>query len=182
IILLCIIIFGAVGVYGFLSTNIIFRSLGKVIPYPIVIVGAGVVTYTDYADSVTSLEKFFKSQEETAYGGDDIRDRVLERLVTNRILEGMAQKRDIKVFDYEIEREFQQAIIDFGTEDDIKENIEELYGWTIDEYKKNIVGPFVLEKKIIQAIFDDEPGANEKFSQYLQEERGTIRVIYLIRH
>jgi len=181
-VLFAVVIFGAVGVYGFLSTNIIFRGLGKIIPYPIVIVGARVVTYADYADSVASLEKFFKSQEDAAYEGGDIRNRVLERLITNSILEDMAKKRDIKVFDYEIEREFQKAILDFGTEEDIKDNIKDLYGWTIEEYKENIVGPFVLEKKIIQAIFNEEPDANEKFSQYLQEERETIRVIYLVSH
>lgn len=177
-----IFLIGVVGVYGFLSINIFFRAMGKIIPYPIILIDGHFITYGDYADNYMTLRRFSSSQGEVTYSTEEIRDRILERLITNRILEDMAKKRNIKVFDYEIDREYQEAINDLDSEKAIADSIHELFGWSIGEYKENVVRPFVLQKKLSQAIFDDEPDAEGKFSRYLQEERATASVWYLVPH
>lgn len=181
-VLFLVILIGAAGVYGFLSTNPVIRAIGKIIPYPVVLVDGHIITYAEYANSFTTLRNFLENQGDNIYSDGEIEGRVLERLITNQILDNMAEKRDIAVFDYEVEKAFQDAVENLGQDANVEKNIEELYGWTVQEYKDNIVYPFVLQKKLSQAIYDGGTDAEEKFSKYLQDERATTSVIYLVSH
>lgn len=177
-----LVLFGALGVYVFDSINFVFRGMSRIIPYPAMMINSRMCLYSEYADNIITMKKFVESQDTLVASEEEIRQRVAERLVANKVLEQMARDRGIKVFDYEIEKEFEQAIQGLGVEDEIEKNIKKLFGWNIDEYKTNVVQPFVLQKKLTQAIYDDDEDAGQKFSQYLEQEITTARVLYFVPH
>jgi hypothetical protein len=182
IIVVVVFLFGVLGIHVFKSTNIVFRGLSKVIPYPAMVVDWDFVGYGEYADNVVTMRKYLSNEDQATISEDGIRARVLERLIANAVLEDMARERDIKVFDYEVEKEFQQAIEGLDVETEIEKDIERLFGWSIEEYQENVVRPFVLQTKLTQAIYDDQEDAASQFAIFLQEQISTAKVIYFVPH
>lgn len=182
VIVIGIIFFGMIGIYVFKSTNFVFRGLSKIIPYPALVVDWDFVGYDEYADNVITMRKFLSNEERDTISEDEIRSRVLDRLVANAVLENMARERDIKVFDYEVEKEFQKAIEGLNSENEIEKDIKELFGWNIQEYQDNVVRPFVMQTKLSKAIYDDQADAPEQFAIFLQEQISTAKIIYLVPH
>lgn len=170
------------GIYVLKSTNYVFRSLSRVVPFPAALVNNDFVSYFDYADNVVTMRRYLENQEQVVATEDEIRAKVMERLVANAILNQMAEERDIKVFDYEIEKAFKQAIEGAGVEDDVKDDIKKSFGWDIEEYKAKVVRPFVLQNKLTEAIYDGQDDAASQFGIYLQEEINTAKVIYFVPH
>ena len=179
---LAIFVVGLIGIYGANSTNFIFSSMSRVIPYPAMIVNWEPVSYYEYSESINTIKRFDKLQEELSFNESEVSKNVATRLVTNKILEQIAREQDVKVFDYEIEKEFQSAVNSGEDEKEIEKNIKELFGWNIEEYKENVVRPFVLEKKLSEAIYDGDPDAPQKFAGYLQEEIANAKIIYFVPH
>ena len=182
VIVVVIFLFGLLGIYVFKSTNFVFRGFSKVIPYPAMIVNWDFVGYGEYADNVVTMRKFLSNEDQLTISEDDIRSRVLDRLVANSVLENMAAERDIKVFDYEVEKEFQNAVEGLNAEDEIEKDIKKLFGWNIEEYQDNVVRPFVLQTKLTEAIYDGQEDASEQFAIFLQEQISTAKVIYFVPH
>jgi len=182
VILVGLVLFGMLGVYVFKSTNFVFRGLSRIIPYPAVVVNWDFVGYDDYSDNIVTMRRFLSNEEEVVVTEEEIRDRVLNRLIANAVLEQMADERDIKVFDYEIEKVFQAAIEGLNPEEEIEKDLKKLFGWNTDEYKKNVVRPFVLQNKLTKAIYDDQADAAEQFAIFLQEEIATAKIIYFVPH
>jgi len=181
-IILAIFVIGLIGIYGANSTNFVFSSLSRIIPYPAVIVNWEPVSYYEYCESVNTIKRFDELQEELSFSDSEISENVTTRLITNKILDQIAREQDVKVFDYEIEKEFQSAVGISEDEKDVEKNIKELFGWNIEEYKNNVVRPFVLEKKLSDAIYDGDQDAPQKFAAYLQEEIANAKIIYLVPH
>jgi len=181
-IILAIFVIGLIGIYGANSTNFVFSSLSRIIPYPAVIVNWEPVSYYEYCESINTIKRFDELQEELSFSDSEISENVTTRLITNKILDQIAREQDVKVFDYEIEKEFQSAVGISEDEKDVEKNIKELFGWNIEEYKNNVVRPFVLEKKLSDAIYDGDQDAPQKFAAYLQEEIANAKIIYLVPH
>jgi|GEM_PF-2555543 len=173
---------GLIGVYGAHSTNFAIVALSRIIPYPAVIVNWEPVSYFEYAQSIKTITRFDEAQEELSFDSLEVNQNVVNRLVTNKVLDQVAREEDVKVFDYEIEKEFQSAVGEDEDEKEIEKNIKELFGWDVEEYKQNVVFPFVLEKKLSEALYGGDADAPQKFAQYIQERISNSSIIYLVPH
>ncbi|MDD4995630.1 MAG: SurA N-terminal domain-containing protein [Patescibacteria group bacterium] len=168
----------AIGIYGFRSTNAFYCFMTRALPYPAMFVNYHPVLYREYADNVNTLRNIAREQGGSEMTEGQIRKSAAERLVANQVLEQMAAERKIKAFDYEIEKEFQRAVGDTD-QDELEMNLKKLFGWTAEEYKENVVKPFILGQKLTEAIY----GSNaDDFEKYLQEEIKTAKILYLVPH
>lgn len=182
IILGLIFIIGVLGIYVFNSTNFFYRGLSRVIPYPAMLVDGDFVSYYQYADNVRAINRFLLQQEEAGISDTQLRLKVVERLVANSVLERLAKEEGVQIFDYEIEKEYQQAIDGLEEGNQAKESIERLFGWNVEQYKKNVIRPVVLERKLAATIYPDDSDAAGKFETYLLEKINAAKIIYFIPH
>jgi len=176
IIILAIIIFGA-GLYYFKWHNPTVNFITRVIPYPIALVDFKPILYYDWQKQVETLKNFYN--KEKANNPDlpisDLRTtqtHILERMIEQKLLEQLAKNYGISIIDEEIEEETQKLAEEIGSQESLKKQLEDLYGWTLAEFQKEIIKPFLLKDKLSLAIILDDrlnQKAREKIEKILEK-------------
>ncbi len=160
IIILGLVIFGF-GIYRFGWEGDIVQKITKVIPYPAAFVNHRVVRFSDYAEDIRTLEYIFENQGQDILGAEvpsekELRERVLEKLIQNELVYQLAKKYGIKISSGEVEAEMEKIIKQDGSLEDVKETLKNQYGWEIDQFKKKVLEPFLVQQKLQEAMSRDE--------------------------
>jgi len=160
IFVLGLIIFGF-GIYRFGWEGDIVYKITKIIPYPAAIVNRHIVRFSDYAEDIKTLEYIFENQGGDSLGvealGDkELRERVLNKLIQNELVYQLAKKYNIKISNEDVEAEMKKIV----EQDESMENVEKIlksqYGWGIDQFKKKVLEPFLIQQKLQEALAKDE--------------------------
>lgn len=132
---------------------------------PAATVNGNVVKFGDYVDDLQTARYFFakaKEQDPTATLPSDaeLKQGVLDRLIENEIVNEEARRLNVSVTDDDLEAEFQVLAASSGDMDPAQQ-IYELYGWTVEEFKEKVMRPFLLEQKITAALAEDPSFSGE---------------------
>jgi peptidyl-prolyl cis-trans isomerase C len=133
----------------------ISANFSRVIPFPAAIIDwRHIVFMKDVEKNMASVEKFYKVKNfaseglrvdfTTEEGGKrlKIKEReVLDKMVEDQIIEILAKERGISITDVDAENVVNQRLNEFGTADDVKQDLLDSYGWDIAEFKKRVVIP-----------------------------------------
>lgn len=117
------------------------------------------IKYADYASDLATARHFFdKSKQQDPQtptpSESDLRTGVLDRLIQNEIIEEEAAKRHITVGAKDLDDEFSKLTAsNSGT--DPAAQIQDLYGWTVAQFKEKVMRPYLLEQKIGEALASD---------------------------
>ncbi len=178
ILFLALIIIG-VGTYRYHWQNSFVKNWTKVFPYPAARVNYSFLRYSDYLEEVKVLTNFYNKQKEemgiAEVPAAEIRQRVLDRMVRNKLVQQLAKKYEIKITDADIDEVWQLMLKQGGTEAEVDKMISELYGWNQEEFKEKIIQPYVLENKVAEKIMADEnfdKEAKEKAQEVLNLVKG----------
>ena len=170
IILACIAILSGI-IFFFDSNNRIIQKTARFLPIPAAIIGySDFILYGNLKDQLDSIQKFYENQNfedigmRVDFSTPDGKKRlkikekeILNKLIENKIIEGEAKKRGIKLtnamVEQEVEREIQQF---FGDKESIEENLERLYGWNIIDFEKNIVKPDLYRERLTKHLEDND--------------------------
>jgi hypothetical protein len=173
----------AVGVliYGFGISNPIVQKTVSIIPYPAVFVGTEIISMNDLYNRTISVKKFYENQDfssigmrvdfSTAEGKKrlKIKERaILNKMVEDRVIEREAKRRNIMIANDVISQEVDRKMIEYGSENYLKENLSRLYGWSISDFEKYIVKPDMYRRKLIEDIRKNDPSfkqAREKITK-----------------
>ncbi|HRZ95855.1 MAG TPA: peptidylprolyl isomerase [Candidatus Moranbacteria bacterium] len=179
------IIFAAVAIYIFNADNILIQKTVKIIPYPAAFCNSKIVRISELDSKTESVKKFYENQDFSDLGmrvdfnTEDGQKRlkikekyVLNKMIENLIIEKEAKKREIVLTDDIVSQEVDRKIREYGNENDLRENMSRLYGWDIEDFKKNIVKPDLYKEKLTENIRKNEPvfqKAKEKISKAAQD-------------
>jgi foldase protein PrsA len=155
----------AVLIYGFGMDNPITQKTARIIPYPAAVFNWNIITVDDLDKKIVSVRRFYENQDFSALGmrvdfsTKDGQKRlkvkeknILNKMIENQIIENEAKKRGIILTDELIGQEVDRKMKEYGSENYLKENMARLYGWTIDDFKKNIVKPDMYQEKLLDNI------------------------------
>jgi len=163
VVLLALALLGifALGIYKYNWSGPATTAVLKAVPYPAAVVNNNVISYADFLSDVGTLKHFYgqlaaESPDAPAAPADaEIRKNVMDRLIQNEILEEQALKYDIKVTPEEIDTEFSKlSSQQQGT--NIEDEIRNLYGWTVAEFKEKVLRPYLLQQKLADVLAQDE--------------------------
>ncbi len=141
-------------------------SFRRALPYPAVIVDyRNWITYGLLAENMTSVKRFYETQDFSKIGlrvdfsTDEGKKRfkVREKEVLNKMIEDgaikvLAQKRGISVSRDEAAQAVARKLQESGSTEDVKKDLERLYGWTLDDFQEKVVLPSLYQEKL-QASF-----------------------------
>lgn len=163
LLIIAIAIFGVL-IYKYKQDNRAVRIAASVIPYPVVSVNGSILwndaTYHDYLFELASVEKFYKSQQEdlTSKSGQsklaDIKKQIISQLQDRILVAQLARKYKIKLTQKEIDDQFNQLQQSAGGPDKVKQTLQQLYGWSIADFKKELSYK-LLEQKLADAVSND---------------------------
>lgn len=147
-------IFG-VAIYGFGINNKITQKAINVFPYPaIVIDGVHFISISDLQENVAAVRMFYENQDFSTLGFKadfnseegkkmlQVKERDLAvKLVENKVIEIMANENGIVITLAMIADEIEKRQAQNGGTVGLENNLKNLYGWTLDEFKEKVVKP-----------------------------------------
>lgn len=161
--LITITVFGVM-IYRMKRDDRATEIAANIIPYPVVSVNGNILwnaeTYGTYLFEMRSIKKFYESQQEDLSSEEgkkrlaDLKEQLFGQLVDQQIITQEAAKQRITVTSKEVDEEFKKLSESAGGNDKVKETLQKLYGWTIEDFKKKIKFNLV-QKKLADKITND---------------------------
>ncbi|MDP3970302.1 MAG: peptidylprolyl isomerase [bacterium] len=157
----------ALSLYSFNTENNLTDFIVDKTPYPIATVNGEWLEFRDYkesyANAIRTAEQFaedpyFAEQVGVLPTNQEIAKLELDRLINTIILEQEAEKFDLVVSDDDIDTTYQDTIVTQagGDEAVIEQTLDELYGWTVEEFKVQVVRELVLREKLGEYLREND--------------------------
>lgn len=171
----------SVGIYKYGWHGTATQVLTKAIPYPAALVNNNIIRYSDFTDDVQTLNRFYSKIGERDPGGppapsdSEIRKTVIDRLIQNEVLKELAVKYDLSVTAAEIDEEFDNlAKQPSASNKSVSDEIMDLYGWTVDEFKAKVLRPYLLQQKLAEYLQKDD-SLNKQAEDKAKEVLGKLQ-------
>lgn len=162
------LLFLVLGVYKFNWNNRVFSAVTRAIPFPAIYVrGAGTISVNEIKANDTAIRRFYESQDfekigmrvdfSTDQGQKRLRVKekeIINKMVENKVIMYMAQKRGITLTDSAVNSELENNIQQFGNKDNLMSDLARLYGWTLADFEEKVVKPEMYSEKLA-AIYAD---------------------------
>lgn len=183
LLLLAPLIYTSVVLYGQQSRNSFTDMMTQWLPYPAAIVNGDWLLYRDAQASVTdaiTITHQFASDEELvsslgAVPSDaEVATAEYDRLVNVALLDQIAADHDVTATSEEIDEVYNTEILSRvgGSAEQVEKTLQELYGWSIDEFKQKVVRELVLRDELQTTLLDTttytEP-ARQKIEEVKQQ-------------
>lgn len=151
-------------VYQYSGDNAVKDALKNSIPFPVAIVNGTWIPLSDLEDNIASTQQFLSKQSELNIGlvddisVADLRENEYNRQIDYVILQEIAAEHGISVSDDDVHDYFENTILPQapGGIDEVNQTLDDLYGWTVDDFKKNILTEVVLREKMQEKLMEDE--------------------------
>ncbi|MBI2439260.1 MAG: peptidylprolyl isomerase [Candidatus Moranbacteria bacterium] len=156
-------------VYGFSSSHKGADRLKDMFPYPIAFVGYGqAVTYASLSENIASVRRFYETQDFSKVGlrvdfstkeGEKrfkIREKeILNKMIEDEVIESLAKKRGIRVSKEEVRQNITHKLEEYGSEKEVRENLDRLYGWTVNDFEEKVVMPGLYQEKLQKTFLEE---------------------------
>jgi len=169
---LCVLVVAIVGggifggywmVYRTKGTNAVKTWLVNTLPFPVAMVDGESILLRDFNANVRSAEFFFDQQVQQGTAGiqrpssDELYQNELDRMVDLTLMEQVAKQRNVSATDQEVDEYFTTNILPQANNslDEVNATLQKLYGWTVDDFKKQVLYPVVLKQKVQKSFSDD---------------------------
>lgn len=170
---------------GKIAENSVVKKTIRYVPYPAAMVGGNFITANELSANLKSVRTFYENQDFSDLGmrvdfstpdGEkrlQIKEKqILNKLISDRIIEAEAKKRKINLTAEVVDQEVDRKLKEYGAGEYLRENLQKLYGWNLEDFKKNIVKPDLYAKKLALDIREKDPAfpaAKEKIEAAKKE-------------
>lgn len=148
LIIVAIIVFG-IGIYNYNWKNRPAQWAQKIIPYPAAAIGSNIILVKDYHQRVEYLEYYYDKIKQTPE--ESYRKLALEEMIDQKVTLREASKLGIKVTDEEVDEQYQNIVLQEGSEEQVKKLLAELWGFDLN-YFKNLIKDTILTEKLKKEI------------------------------
>lgn len=155
------------------------------LPYPAVIINySDGISYRTLGENMLSIKNFYEAQDFSKVGlrvdftTDEGKKRfkvrekeVLNKMIEDKVIMQLAEERDIRVTREEASQSVSRKLSEYGTGEEVKKDLERLYGWTLADFEEKIVIPGLYQEKLAGSFEKevDSSGAGKKAISLAQE-------------
>lgn len=185
-----VLVFAAslIAVYGVSRQNVFVDRLKSALPYPVAIVSyRGGITYRALSQNMASVRRFYETQDfgkiglrvdfSTAEGQRRFKVRekeVLNKMIEDEAIERLAKERGIRVRQDEAAQGVARKLEEYGNGEEVKKDLERLYGWTLADLEEKVVMPSLYQEKL-QANFVKEVDAASQALEKIRLAQDALR-------
>lgn len=160
---LCAVLLSAsfLAVYFFPRSEMV-DAVVKRLPYPAAVIDyRQVISFRELTQNMQSIQRFYENQDFSQIGlridfsTDEGKKRlkVREKEVLNKMIEdqsiiALSKERGVFVTEEMARQGVARKLEEYGNGDQVKENLERLYGWTLSDFEEKIVLPSLYEEKL----------------------------------
>jgi len=154
--------FGVYRVYAKAASDNFTYWTAKTLRLPLAKINGQAIRYTEYLDDLKAI-KTLRDYEKNNGGGQtgsltdsQLSDQVIWRLGSNLFIGEIARELNIKVEATDITEVKSNLLSQFPDEATAEKELMSRYGWTLADYEKKVIGPFILQQKISEKIATDQ--------------------------
>lgn len=164
----------AVMIYGFDADNRLTEKTSRLVPFPVAVWGANWVSENELRGELASVRSFYENQDFSDLGmrvdfnTDDGKKRlaikkkdILQKLIEDRLIENEAKKRGLTITKDDISQAVSRKMDEYGSEQYLKDNMQKLYGWSIQDFEDKIVKPDMYRQALAQSVRESDPSQKE---------------------
>ena len=177
LILLVVLLILAILAYG-TKTAAGFRikeAVAKVAPAPVAIINyRHLILLSDLEKKLTSVQQFYATQDFSQTGlrvdfsTPDGQKRLeikkkdlLQKMIEDEAIVLLANEKGINISQAQVNQAVNKKLQNAGTVEDIKKNLLDSYGWTIEDFKKQVVLPSVYKDALIAYFNEHDSNASQ---------------------
>lgn len=162
-----IIIVGLI-LYFFGMSNPIVARTAKIIPYPVAVVGTSfiqtneLIRKTDFIKALYNEEDFAQSGKRIDFSTPEGKKRwkvkekqLLDKMIEDKVVEVLARKAGIDISLEMASQEVERTIDQFGDPKEVQDRLNK-YGWTIEDFEKNIVIPSMYREQLVANFIETD--------------------------
>lgn len=167
-----ILIFGGVGAVFFACSVLLIVTYavpggwaefvrGKLFLPMVVVDGHQLISFREVDGDLRSIRQFYERQDFSEVGlrvdfsSDDGKKRLkvrekelLNKLIEDRAIESLSRSRGIVVTDEMVDQGVKRKLDEFGSADTVEDDLNRLYGWSLDDFKNKIVRNALYEDEL----------------------------------
>lgn len=182
--ILVLLLIGIIFIYRFNNPNKIPNYIYNRVFFPAVtierfnFISIGVIN-----QNLMSIRRFYENQDFSSLGlrfdfnTDDGKKRLkirekelINKMIEDRAVEILAQERGINISKKTVADNVDRKMDEYGNKEVVKENLDNLYGWTIDDFKNKIVRPSLYKDALEKWLAEnDGKERNEKAQKTAQD-------------
>lgn len=161
--------------YFFTPTSRLSLGITRIVPYPVALVNFQPVSYYEWAYQVQTLNHFYEREaaqnELFEYPERDVTLRhIFQRVIEQQVIASFAKEYNITVTEQELATQLNQLTTEVGGEENLKNQITELYGWSLEDFSQNVLKPLKLKDKLKVALT-----ADDRINEQARKEAEQIR-------
>lgn len=166
------------------------RSLAGVLRYPVLVTFRpfSLLTANELQRDMKSLRQFYESQDFASLGmridftTEDGMNRLkvrekelLNKHVEDAVIESIVRKNGQKVSMSEVSQRVDRKMNEFGSRDQVLEELNRLYGWDIKDFEKNVVQVELYQEKALD-IFNNraDKSQDEAAHKKIEEAKAAL--------
>jgi parvulin-like peptidyl-prolyl isomerase len=175
-------------VYFFPNATPSLQSLVRRLPYPAVVVGYGnVISFRELSENMESIKHFYENQDFSQLGfridfsteEGKKRLKVREKEVLNKMIEDeaiirLANERGVFVSQEMARQGVARKLEEYGNADQVKQNLERLYGWSLTDFEEKVVVPSLYEEKLNE-LFQKETNPSAVAKEKIEKATEALR-------
>lgn len=157
VIILALLGFG-VGVYAGNWQGGWADAVLRVLPYPTARIGLHPISFTDFRSDRQTIEHYYAQSAQQ--GGSSPTSAFLDKAVLAKLIRELwiallAEQRGVQATSGEIDAEYATIVEQGGGAVAVETMIRQLYDWSPEQFKQNVVAPFVLREKLRAELAKD---------------------------
>lgn len=175
-------------VYFFPNATPSVHNVVRQLPYPAVMVGYGnMISFRELSQNMESIKYFYENQDFSQLGfrvdfsteEGQKRLKVREKEVLNKMIEDeaivrLAKERGIFVSQEMASQGVARKLEEYGNGDQVRQNLERLYGWTLADFEEKVVLPGLYEEKL-NGVFEKEVRPSEVAKAKIEKATEALR-------
>jgi parvulin-like peptidyl-prolyl isomerase len=140
------------------NTSTLMYRVTQIIPYPLAKVGSSFISYEDYMFEIRQYVHYFEKQEKLDFSQpenkqqlESQRKEALDRTIKKFYVKKLAKANGVVVSDDEVNKEVElyQSQNRLGNDEQVlKDVLKDYYGWTINDFKRQLTSRILAEKLI----------------------------------
>ena len=161
-------------------------TVRKALHLPAIIVDGQWISMTELEENTESIKRFYENQDFSQFGirvdfnTDDGKKRLQmqERKMINKLIEDITIERaadewEISVSDEAVKTAMERPMEEMGTKESVESKLENLYGWSLDDFGRKVVRGQLLREKV-GAKFEQDNPITQEMTQRLQEAKSEL--------
>ncbi|HBK35061.1 TPA: hypothetical protein DDZ01_03650 [Candidatus Uhrbacteria bacterium] len=141
------------------------QRIVNILPYPAAFVNGQAIWMSDFIKEYEAITQYFGTLDDSEIPSDEVvKATIMDTLVNKIAVQHLANQYGVVLDESRVDEEL-ASLLSTTTEEEFLAQLEEMFGWNLDEFKDRVLQPLVLAEQMsefVETSEDLQAGQKEK--------------------